>query len=165
MSQRPNRTPPDERQGATPPLGPGGVPAENVPQATTRPAILVGATYRDTKSGVLARVVDAQRSAEGATGLFVVESANGERPGERWLCLPAGLVEEGRGAAVSCGGSAAILLRNAAELLSHVERLPTGEEGRYPDDVKRLTSALRAVAAELDGVLFDAQRAAKRGAR
>jgi hypothetical protein len=144
------------------------VPAENVPQATicaTRPAILVGATYLDTKSGGLARVVDAQRSAEGATGLFVVESANGERPGERWLCLPAALVEEGRGAALPCGGSAATLFRNAAELLSHMERLPTGEEGRYPDDVKRLTSALRAVAAELDGVLFDAQRAAKRGAR
>jgi len=48
------------------------------------PRVLVGETYLDAASGLPVRVLDALRSPS-QRDRFVVEPANGERPGERWV--------------------------------------------------------------------------------
>ena len=48
------------------------------------PAILVGETYTDVARNIMVRVIDRCLPAR-SPGVFVVEPADGSRPGERWL--------------------------------------------------------------------------------
>jgi hypothetical protein len=57
------------------------------------PRVLVGETYLDASSGVVVRVLDSKRPAAGNAWAFIVESASRSRPGERWVCAEADLLE------------------------------------------------------------------------
>ena len=65
-------------------MRPGKRNGAALPSRVRAPAILVGETYVDVASNALVRVVDRRFPAR-SPGEFIVETADGSRPGERWL--------------------------------------------------------------------------------
>lgn len=122
---------------------------------------LVGEVYLDRTSGEAVRVIDS-RSPATPRCKYVVESANGHRPGERWLCgaedlrgplgatspLGAACHEEGRLAPARATVACAVrLLEETGVVLGALAAAGEAQvAGGLADDVKRLSVALRATA-------------------
>lgn len=114
------------------------------------PAILVGETYLDATSGVTVRVLDSQPMVAGPIR-FIVGSADGARPGERWLCTADELLEvtsHSRSLA-PCPATARhdAILEAARDALSRTNRLLESGQGIVNSgEVGRLASTLRVIA-------------------
>jgi hypothetical protein len=124
--------------------------AARMGQGQRAPAILVGETYLEATSGVTVRVLDSQHMAAGPVR-FVVEAADGSRPGEHWRCT----ADKLRGAASSARSPAPTsaaarpdaILEAFKEALSCTKRLlESGQEAVNAGEVGRLASTLRLVA-------------------
>ncbi len=115
--------------------------------AASQGRVLIGAEYLDGGSHLRVRVVDTQRSGAGAHS-FVVESVNGERPGERWLCAAASLLDE-KTATRSAVRAPPGALTTLADLVRRAERRSAQGEPSEGEHDHELAAALRALAEEL----------------
>ena len=122
-------------------------------RAARVPAILVGETYLDATSGVTVRVLDSEHMAAGPIR-FVVETADGTRPGARWLCSADHLraATSNSRSLASCPATARHdpILEAVRNALSRTNRLlESGQEIVNSGEVGRLASTLRVVAERL----------------
>jgi len=117
------------------------------------PRVLVGETYLDVTNGIVVRVLDALRSPASRCDRFVVEPANGERPGERWVRTVGELRPmQGNGKSPSpvvTGQAIPSLLEAVQRTLADTEALLEASGGLMGGEGRRLAARLRAVADKL----------------